>query len=123
MSILTEVSEAIQLYFDALYEGDGDKMARVFHPNAHIYSGTGGELIYYQAADYVEAVRTRPSPQSDGTVRRDRIVSIEELDPHMGNAKVETAMGPRRFVDCLSYVKLDGRWQIMSKASQIIEAV
>ena len=35
----------VQHYFDALYEGDADKLGAVFHPSADLRSVEKGELL------------------------------------------------------------------------------
>ena len=43
-SDLTDLEQAVQTYFDGLYEGDTDKLGRVFHEVAHLFSVTDGKL-------------------------------------------------------------------------------
>ena len=66
-------------------------------------------------AEYFPIVDERESPASRDEERRDRIVSVELVGPVTAIARVECAIGPRHFSDLLSLVRLDGRWQIISK--------
>ena len=45
----------------------------------------------------------------------DRVVSIELVGPVTAVARVECAIGPKRFDDVLTLVRLDDRWQIIAK--------
>jgi ketosteroid isomerase-like protein len=40
----SSVEAVVQHYFDALYEGDADKLGAVFHPSADLRSVEKGEL-------------------------------------------------------------------------------
>ncbi len=40
----SSVEAVVQHYFDALYEGDADKLGAVFHPSADLRSLEKGEL-------------------------------------------------------------------------------
>jgi hypothetical protein len=66
-------------------------------------------------ADYFGIVDRRPSPASRGQTRRDRIVSIEFAGPATAFVKAQCVIAPKSFTDFLSFVKLDGRWQIIAK--------
>jgi 4-oxalocrotonate tautomerase len=50
-----------------------------------------------------------------GEARRDRVVSIEFAGPVTAVARVECTIAPRSFVDLLTLVRLDGRWQVIAK--------
>jgi hypothetical protein len=66
-------------------------------------------------AAYLPMVAARPSPASRGEARRERILSIEFAGAVTGFARVECAIGEKRFTDLLSFVKLDGRWRLIAK--------
>ena len=38
------IEAMIWTYLDGLHEGDADKIAQAFHPVAHLYSETNGEI-------------------------------------------------------------------------------
>jgi hypothetical protein len=38
------IDDVIQTYFDRIYEGDTEKLARAFHPIARLYSAGDGEV-------------------------------------------------------------------------------
>jgi hypothetical protein len=113
------VSEAIertlQDYFDGLYHSDTDRLRRVFHPQAVYASATGAELTHLTMDEYFPIVDARPSPASAGEPRRDRVVSIELVGPVTAVARVECSIGPKRFDDVLTLVRIDDRWQVIAK--------
>ena len=63
----------------------------------------------------MDLVAGRPSPEKKGDVRQDEIVSITIASPTTAHARVKDIYLPKRFVDDLTFVLIDGRWQIVSK--------
>jgi len=116
-SDVAEVEQVLEVYFDGLYEGDTKKLAAAFHPASHLYSvGTDGKAADFPRADWFKMVEGRPSAKSKGSERRDRIVSIDFSSPSTAFAKVECQIPPRYFTDYLTLLKVDGRWQVISKS-------
>ncbi len=109
------VTSVLSDYFDGIYFSDTSILRRVFHPGALYACATGGSLLQLGMTDYFAVVDKRPAPGTLGQPRSDRIVSIDFAGPELAIAKVECAILPKRFVDLLTMVHLDGRWQIMSK--------
>lgn len=109
------LTEALTAYLDGLHFSDTRRLGRVFHPAARYVTATDGDLLSLSMDEYLPMVEVRPSPHSKGEPRRDRIVSIELAGPVTAFARVECAIAPRSFVDLLTLVRLDGRWQIVSK--------
>ena len=105
----------LQDYFDGLYHSDAARLQRVFHPQAIYACATEGSLLHMGMAEYFGVVAKRPSPASRDEVRRDRIVGIEFAGPVTARARVRCAIGPKHFTDLLTLVRVDGRWQIISK--------
>jgi 4-oxalocrotonate tautomerase len=66
------------------------------------------------AAVYAGVMR-RSSPASRGERRHDRILALRIVGPTWAAAEVQLSIGPKLFTDLLSFLKLDGRWQIVSK--------
>lgn len=110
-----ELVAALQTYFDGLYHSDTKRLSQVFHPQAIYACATDGTLNYQTMATYFPIVDARPAPASRNEARKDRILSIEFAGPVTAIAKVNCAIGPKAFTDLLTFVKLDGRWQIMAK--------
>ena len=114
-SAFSDVVTVLNRYFDGLYFSDTNILRQVFHPAAMYACPTGGTLLQLGMEDYFAVVDKRPAPASLGHPREDRIVSIEFAGPGLVSARVECAILPKRFVDLLSLIFLDGRWQIISK--------
>jgi hypothetical protein len=109
------VAAVLGRYFDGLYHGDTALLRSVFHPKAHYVCATEGALTHLGMDEYFPIVDQRPSPASRNEVRADRIVAIEFAGPVTAFARVECAIGAKFFSDLLTFVFIDGRWQIISK--------
>jgi hypothetical protein len=108
-------------YFDALHFCDIERLQKVFHPRAIYATADETPLLYRTMEDYVPVVAVRPSPASRGERRRDHIDAIALAGENTAFARVRCSIGSRDFVDFLTLVRADGRWQIIAKVFQIIE--
>jgi Putative lumazine-binding len=109
------IEGALQEYFDGLHHGDTERLRRVFHPQAIYASASDGELVHRTMEEYFPIVDVRPSPASLWETRRDRVVFIEPVGPVTAVARVECSIGPKRFDDVLTLVRIEDRWQIIAK--------
>jgi 4-oxalocrotonate tautomerase len=109
------LTAVLREYFDGLYFCDTNRLATVFHPAATYACATGGTLLKLGMDEYFPIVDQREPPASRNEARRDRIISIEFAGPVTALARVECAIGPKFFTDLLTFIKLDGRWQIIAK--------
>jgi hypothetical protein len=98
-SEVAAIEKVLQVYFDGLYEGDTKKLGEAFHPASHLYSAGGdGKAADWPRADWFKMMEGRPSAQSKGSARADRIVSIDfsarpRLSPR-SNASCRRATSP-----------------------------
>jgi Putative lumazine-binding len=109
------IEGVIQAYLDGLYESDADKIASVFHPTSALTSVTNDELVITPRDQWLDNVRTRPSPKQRGLPRHDHVLIVDRVSPTMAYVKLKCAIPPRFFTDQLSLLKIDGRWQIAQK--------
>lgn len=109
------VSAVLQTYFDGLHHSDTSRLRTVFHPDAIYACATEGKLLKLSMSEYFPIVDKRPSPASRNDARTDRILEIQFAGPVTAFARVECSIAPKSFVDFLTLIKLDDRWQIISK--------
>lgn len=121
MNAFDDISHVLKRYFDALYDCDTGKLQEVFHPKAIYASADEVPLLYRTMDTYVPVVAARESPASRGEPRRDTIDSIELAGENTAIVRVRCSIGSRDFVDFLSLVRTQGRWQIIAKVFQMIE--
>ena len=112
---LSELVQAAQSYLDAFYTSDIALMRRVFHPSCRLFSNRDGELQDEVLESYLQRVAARPSPASLGQPRMDEILTIDRSSPECAMIKCRAARLPRLYTDYISLLRIDGRWQVMSK--------
>ena len=62
-SDLHDIEQALQTYFDGMYEGDTAKLGSVFHEVAHLFGVADGKLTDWSREYWFDLVRNRKSPQ------------------------------------------------------------
>ena len=110
------VEAVVKNYFDALYEGDADKMGTVFDASADLRWVEDGKLQVLTVPDWLDRIRKRPSGKAEGKAREDFIVTIDRSDDSTAFIKVRCQLPPRYFTDYLVAMKLDDGWKIVSKS-------
>jgi len=110
------IKEVIQLYFDGCSEGDTGKIERVFHDAAHIYGhGENGTLVDWPKDAFVKVVGSHESNAQNPTPRHDEIVSIDFTGENAAVARVKISVGKTLYTDVLSFLRLEGKWGVISK--------
>jgi hypothetical protein len=117
-----EINKTLEVYFDALYEGDLEKIRAVFHPASHLYSATDGNFVDMPLEDYVSLVSGRPSPKAQSAPRTGTAVLIDQSGPNSALAKVTLSIGNRTFTDYLTLLKIEDEWKIIAKAYHFTES-
>lgn len=117
-------SEIISLwteYREGIYEGDADRLAKIFHDTASMVFVAPEGLIVRPIREYLNQVRTRPAPKKIGAVRRERLISIAvpSVDSAVLTATI-LVMG-KSFTDQLVLMKVQGRWLIVLKTYHLDE--
>lgn len=112
---IAEIAAVMADYFDGLYFSDTARLARAFHPEAQYVCASDGTLTRLSMAEYFPIVQARPSPASRSEPRADRITSIELAGPVTAFVRAECAIGPKRFTDFLTLIRLDDEWRIIAK--------
>jgi len=113
------IEATVQTYLDGLYEGDGDKLERSFHPTSALAHEADGALKAVPRDEWIAAVRARPSPKAQGLARQDDIVSVDQSSPTTAFVILRCQIPPRYFTDYLSLLKVDGRWQVAQKVFSV----
>lgn len=109
------ITAVLHDYFEGLYRCDTQILRQVFHPQAIYACATDDDLVALRMEEYFAIVDKRVSPASKGEGRTDRILTIEFAGPVTAIARVECSIQPKFFTDLLTFVQVDGRWQIISK--------
>ncbi len=119
MSDLDQIRETIQTYFECMHESSAEKTHAAFHSSAKItgYLPDGlHEMTVQDFADFV--VSQQPSPSEQGKPARLEVLLVE-LAGNTAVARVRDDYLGSTFLDTLSFLKADGRWQIYNKLFHI----
>jgi 4-oxalocrotonate tautomerase len=109
------IHDVLQLYLDGLYHSDTRRLAQVFHPQALYATAVGEQPIVWRMAEYFPVVDARPAPAATQQPRSDRVLSIELVGPVTALARLQCAIAPKHFIDLLTLIFVEGRWQVISK--------
>lgn len=114
---VNDIVDTVQIYLDGLFEGDTAKLRQSFHPASSLFAvAADGKLVNMPREEWCKMVESRPSPKATGLTREhERILSIDITGPNTALVKLNCAIAPRFFTDYLSLIRLDGRWQVISK--------
>lgn len=110
-----EVVAVLQDYLDGLHHSDTRLLRRVFHPDAVYATATPEPPLILRMEAYFPVVDARPSPASRGEPRTDAIDHIAFAGPVTAFARVRCSIAPKHFVDLLTLIRVEGRWQIIAK--------
>jgi hypothetical protein len=110
-----EIRGVMAIYFDGIYHSDVARLAQVFHKKAIYACATDGTLLSKTMDEYFAIVAAREAPASRHEARIDEILAIKLAGPVTAFVEAKCAIGPKHFTDYLTFLKLDGRWQIISK--------
>ncbi len=102
-------------YRDGIYDGDADRLARIFHPSACMFFIAEDKLAATPIQKYIEVVRNRTAPRVTSAPRNERLVSIAmpSVDSAVLTATI-LIMG-KHFTDQLTMMKDANGWVIISK--------
>jgi hypothetical protein len=112
---LTSLMEAVQRYFDLMYDCDTSRLDEVFLPTAHLHGFRDGKMMAWSMTVYKEILEKRQSPKSLGAVRADEILLVDFASTDQALVKVRVRIAAMEFVDHLTWHRIDGKWLITSK--------
>jgi 4-oxalocrotonate tautomerase len=115
MNARAEIEQVIQEYLEGLYHCDTARLARVFHPAALYATAAGGEVLMLNMPEYFRIVAQRDLPARTGDARKERIVSVDLAGPETALVKLECRFFQKDYVDFLTLLRVDARWQIVAK--------
>lgn len=113
------VLELLELYFDAFHRSDAAQLGSLFHPSALYGFVEGEQLRRLDMPTYLPLVASRPSPAAAGRTRDDRVLALDFAGPTTALARVECNIFGKHFVDFLSLLRIEGRWQIVAKVFHV----
>jgi len=112
------LTEAVQRYFDLVYDGDVSRFEAVFRPSAQLHGLRNGEMVVWPAPTYRDVLASRPSPKALNAPREEEILLMDFASADQALVKVRVRIGATVFVDYLSYHR-DGDWRITAKSFHV----
>jgi hypothetical protein len=115
MTRLTDLTQAIEIYFEAIHDCDTAKLNTVFHPQSSLFDADNGAIFVEPIDSFSNDVAGRTSPASVGQNLDAEILLIDYLSPISATVKIRIRAHKNVFVDHLGFVKGENGWQIVSK--------
>jgi len=116
---LSRLTDAVQRYFDLMYDSDVTRFDRVFRPSAQLHGFRDGQMTVWPAATFKDIIAGRPSPKSQHAPREEEILLVDFASADQALVKVRLRINTVVFVDHLSYHRVDGDWLITAKAFHV----
>jgi Putative lumazine-binding len=118
-STIHALLEAIDRYFDLMFDNDVSRFERVFTPTAQLHGLRDGTLRLLPSGEYRSALASRESPQSKGAPRQQEILSLDFASPSQALAKVRVRIDKLLYLDYLAFHLVEGRWLITAKSFHV----
>jgi Putative lumazine-binding len=116
---MSGLTNAVQRYFDLMYDSDVTCFDQVFRSSAHLHGFREGQMTMWPAATFKEIIAGRPSPKSQGAPREEEILLVDFASADQALVKVRVRINAVVFVDHLTYHRIDDDWLITSKAFHV----
>jgi hypothetical protein len=118
-SALAALTEAVQRYFDLMYDCDVSRFNTVFRSSVHLHGFRDGKMVAWPAETYKDILAKRTSPKSLGAARADEILMVDFASPTQALTKLRVRIAAMQFVDYLTWHRIDGKWLITSKGFHV----
>jgi len=119
MTDFSDIEAVLWDYLDGLYEGDADRLANVFLPDANLYAvNAEGEVTILSRDTWLEVVRGRKSSKDSGYPSTNQVVWID-VTGTTAVARVLCSFPPNGFTDTLCLLKTAGGWKIIAKTYHV----
>ena len=110
-----KIEAGVQHYFEGMHESSSEKILQIFHHEARVAGYLHGDLMLMSASDFASFVGSQqPSPKENGDEIILEILS-SEVAGKTACVKVRDKYLGSIFLDTLSFINIDGEWQIYNK--------
>jgi hypothetical protein len=111
--------DAVERYFDLMFDNDVSRFERVFAPTAQLHGLRDGQLRLWSAQAYRDALASAASPKSKNAPRQQEILLLDFASPTQALVKVRVRIDPVQYLDYLCYHAIDGAWLITAKSFHV----
>jgi Putative lumazine-binding len=116
---MRELLEAVQRYFDLMYDCDVSRFDRVFRSTAQLHGFREGKMTMWTAQAYKDILASRQSPKALGAPREEQVLLVDFASDSQALVKVRVRINAIVFVDYLTYHRIDGEWLITAKGYHV----
>jgi len=113
--------DAIDRYFETMFDNDLDRFDRVFAPTAQLHGLRDGAMRVLPAADYRVLMAQALSPKSKSAPRQQEILSIDFASDTQACAKVSVRIDTILYLDYLLLHRVDGGWFVTAKSFHVAQ--
>ena len=111
----TAIAQALEeYYFKGSYEGDLNKLNRIFHSGALLFGDVKGQPYAKTLKEWLDVVAHRQSPKDSGKPFKGDILNIKVVNS-VAIAEVQVKAYDMLYHDFLSLHRIDGNWVIVNK--------
>ena len=118
-SCFTDLTHAVQKYFDLMYDCDTARFDQVFRSTVQLHGFRDGQMVAWSASTYRDILDKRQSPKSLNSPRADEILLVDFSSATQAFVKVRVRINAMVFVDYLTWHSIDGEWLITSKGFHV----
>jgi hypothetical protein len=118
-SSIDELLDAIERYFDLMFDSDVARFDEVFARSAQLHGLRDAKVRILTAQEYKEMLKSYPSPQSKKAPRQQEILLVDFASPTQAFAKVRVRVDAIQYLDYLSYHRVDDNWLITAKSFHV----
>ncbi|WP_051975247.1 nuclear transport factor 2 family protein [Cupriavidus necator] len=115
-----QVLQQLQVYLDAIYDGDAAALRSTFHPDAQLFAEVRGEFVHKPVDAYLQGVASRRSPASQNEPYGMSVLSVEVIG-RVASANVLVRVGDFNYYNFLSLLNTGGQWVIVNKLYTHVE--
>ena len=116
---ISSLMQAVQSYFDLMYDCDTSRLGDVFYRSSHLHGFRDGKMVSWSMETYREILNRRQSPKSLDSPREDEVLLVDFASTTQALVKVRVRLSAMVFVDHLTWHRIDGRWLITSKGFHV----
>jgi Putative lumazine-binding len=119
LSTLQPLLDAIERYFDLMFDNDLSRFEQVFASSAQLHGLRDGGLRVLAAQDYKNALASGLSPKAKNAPREQEILLVDFAAPTQALAKVRVRIDAVLYLDYLSYHCIDCAWLVTAKSFHV----
>lgn len=113
---LKAITDTLNLYVEGLHKGDIETLKKAFHPKAMMYGVSGGSNILITEIEGLYAfVSANNPPWKSGEPHQCFVTDIHYAGEAASAEMVEEAAFGNDYTNYFQLLKIEGRWQIVSK--------